>query len=49
MSNLTTEQLARSSLGRIVLHLIALSRNGAIRFHTAGILRECRIRFIGFS
>ncbi len=35
--------LARYSFGRILLHLIAMSRNGAIRFHTAGILRECRI------
>jgi hypothetical protein len=35
--------LARFSLGRILLHLIAMCRNGAIRFHTAGILRECGI------
>ena len=36
--------LARSSAGRILLHLIAMSRNGEIRFHTAGILREIGIR-----
>jgi hypothetical protein len=35
--------LARSSLGRVLLHLIAMCGNGAIRFHGAGILRECRI------
>ena len=35
--------LARYSAGRIVLHLVAMSRNGAVRFHTAGILRECGI------
>ena len=35
--------LARSSLGRIVLHLMAMSRNGAIAFHGAGIMRECRL------
>ena len=32
--------LARYSAGRVMLHLIAMSRNGAVRFHTAGILRE---------
>ena len=35
--------LARSSPGRILLHLIAMSRNGALRFHMAGVLRECGI------
>jgi len=34
--------LARSSPGRILLHLMAMCRNGELRFHTAGILRECR-------
>jgi len=32
--------LARFSLGRVVLHLIAMLRDGAFRFHGAGILRE---------
>ena len=32
--------LARFSLGRVLLHLMAMSRNGAFRFHGAGILRE---------
>lgn len=36
--------LARWSPGRILLHLLAMSRNGAIRFHTAGILRELGVR-----
>ena len=36
--------LARYSLGRILLHLLAMSRNGEVRFHGAGIMRECRIR-----
>ena len=36
--------LARSSTGRILLHLMAMCRNGEIRFHGAGILRECHIR-----
>ena len=36
--------LARYSFGRVVLHLVAMSRNGEIRFHGAGILRECGIR-----
>ena len=32
--------LARFSLGRVLLHLIAMQRNRAFRFHAAGILRE---------
>ena len=32
--------LARFSLGRVLLHLIAMSRDGAYRFHGSGILRE---------
>jgi len=36
--------LARSGPGRILLHVIAMCRNGEIRFHGAGILRECRMR-----
>jgi hypothetical protein len=38
--------LARHSFGRIVLHLIAMSRNGEIWFHGAGILRECGLRAV---
>ena len=34
--------LVRSSAGRCLLHLIATCRNGELRFHTAGILREIR-------
>jgi hypothetical protein len=33
-------KLAYSRLGRIVLHLLAMCGDGAVRFHTAGILRE---------
>ena len=33
-------ELARFSLGRVFLHLIAMLRDGAIRFHAAGITRE---------
>jgi hypothetical protein len=32
--------LARFSLGRVLLHLLAMMGDGALRFHTAGILRE---------
>jgi hypothetical protein len=32
--------LARYSLGRIALHLLAMIGDGAVRFHTAGIRRE---------
>ena len=32
--------LARFSLGRVLLHLVAMSRDGAYRFHGANILRE---------
>jgi hypothetical protein len=32
--------LARFSLGRVVLHLVAMLGDGAFRFHAAGILRE---------
>ena len=33
-------KLAGSRTGRILLHLVALSGDGALRFHAAGILRE---------
>ena len=33
-------ELARFSLGRILLHFIAMPRDGAVRFHAAGIARE---------
>jgi hypothetical protein len=36
--------LARSSLGRVVLHLLAMIGDGAFRFHAAGILRELASR-----
>jgi hypothetical protein len=32
--------LARFSLGRVVLHLLAMTGDRAFRFHAAGILRE---------
>jgi len=32
--------LARFSLGRVLLHLLAMRGDGEIRFHAAGILRE---------
>jgi hypothetical protein len=32
--------LARFSLGRVLLHFIAMLGDGAFRFHGAGILRE---------
>jgi hypothetical protein len=32
--------LARFRLGRILLHLLAMLGDGAVRFHAAGILRE---------
>ena len=32
--------LARFSLGRVLLHLLAMIGDRAFRFHTAGILRE---------
>ena len=32
--------LARFSLGRVFLHLVAMLGDGALRFHAAGILRE---------
>ena len=41
------QTLARSSPGRILLHLMALCRNGEFRFHAAGILRECRMAVEG--
>jgi hypothetical protein len=34
--------LARYSVGRVVLHLMAMAGDGAFGFHMAGILRECR-------
>ena len=36
----TAAELARFSLGRVLLHLIAALGDGAVRFHGAGILRE---------
>ena len=36
--------LARFSLGRVLLHLIAMLGDRAVRFHAAGILRELVIR-----
>ena len=35
-------KLARFSLGRVLLHLIAMLGDRAVRFHCAGILRELR-------
>jgi hypothetical protein len=35
--------LARFRLGRIVLHLLAMLGDRAVRFHTAGILRELAV------
>jgi hypothetical protein len=34
------EKLASFRLGRILLHLLAMCGDRAVRFHTAGILRE---------
>ena len=34
------DRLAYSRPGRDALHLLALSRDGALRFHAAGIWRE---------
>ena len=36
--------LARSRLGRALLHLLAMMGDGALRFHAAGILRELMTR-----
>jgi hypothetical protein len=36
--------LARFSLGRVLLHLLAMIGDGAFRFHAAGILRELTSR-----
>jgi len=33
-------QLARFSLGRVLLHLVAMLGDRAVRFHVAGIARE---------
>jgi hypothetical protein len=33
-------ELARFSLGRVLLHLISMLGDGAVRFHAAGIMRE---------
>ena len=33
-------QLARFTIGRVCLHLIAMLGDGAVRFHAAGIARE---------
>jgi hypothetical protein len=35
-----TAELARFSLGRVLLHLIAMLGDRAVRFHAAGIARE---------
>ena len=32
--------LARFGFGRILLHLVAMLGDGALRFHGAGIMRE---------
>jgi hypothetical protein len=32
--------LARFSLGRVLLHLLAMAGNREFRFHASGILRE---------
>jgi hypothetical protein len=43
MPTMTTQaktRLAESGRGRIVLHLIALSRGRHLRWHLAGVLRE---------
>jgi hypothetical protein len=32
--------LARFRFGRILLHLLAMAGDGAVRFHAAGITRE---------
>ena len=37
--------LAESGLGRICLHLAAMCRDGALRFHWHGILRELALLF----
>jgi hypothetical protein len=34
------EKLACSRCGRVVLHLLAMLGDGAVRFHAAGIRRE---------
>jgi hypothetical protein len=36
--------LALRPIGRVLLHLAALSRNGRFRFHLAGIARELKRR-----
>jgi hypothetical protein len=33
-------ELARFSLGRVLLHLISMLGDRAVRFHAAGIMRE---------
>jgi hypothetical protein len=35
--------LVRFSLGRVVLHLVAMAADGAVRFHVAGIRRELEL------
>jgi hypothetical protein len=35
--------LARFGAGRVLLHLMAMLGDGAVRFHLAGILREFRV------
>jgi hypothetical protein len=34
--------LARFSVGRVLLHVLAMLGDRALRFHAAGILRELR-------
>ena len=35
--------LVRFSLGRVLLHLVAMVGDGAVRFHAAGIRRELEL------
>ncbi len=35
--------LVRFGLGRVLLHLIAVAGDGAVRFHVAGIRREIEL------
>jgi len=37
-------QLAEHSLGRVLLHLVCLARDGKVRWHWAGVMRELRPR-----
>ena len=40
-------RLVEHSLGRVVLHLACLLRDGRVRWHWAGIRRELRPGFAG--